>query len=344
MRNFPFVRASFVCGAGMLMIMAAGPVSAQMTSVTTFDRTLETLRGSVAGLLKENAKINTENLAARARIKALREDLRSLQAETRRLEDKEAAELQRIQKRSGGVEALKLQVTETDAALKRARDEGAAEQAKFNALENEEKALRQKADTLSGDITLMDGSGVVRNGAVALKAEQEELQKGLSNVVNRVQEAKRQWQDINAVVTSGPQQLEALKAENNTLLKAVSQAEAELAKTNAQLVDVQAAFDKMRSEDYGDTRSGRLDSEVKEMMERNRKLESEILAITKVREEELKHLEADQEKMGGQYQAKYEELLQHHVDLKSELDSLRKQMVDLDKKRTGLESVVYPTP
>ena len=94
----------------------------------------------------------------------------------------------------------------------------------------------------------------------------------------------------------------------------------------------------------GDTRSGRLDSEVKEMMERNRKLESEILAITKVREEELKHLEADQEKMGGQYQAKYEELLQHHVDLKSELDSLRKQMVDLDKKRTGLESVIYPAP
>ena len=342
-----FVRASFACGAGTLMIMTAQPVLAQSGFATTFDRTLETLRQSVARLLKENAKINTENQAARARTKSLRDDLRSLQAETRRLEEKQAAETQRIQKRSGGVEALKLQVTEIDGALQRARDEVAAEQAKFKALEDEEKTLQQKAEALSGDIELMNrtaaGAAAAGNSTASLKKEQEQLQKALADVVNRVEEAKRQWQDINAVVTAGPQRLEVLKAENDTLLKQVSDTEAELAKTNAQLADVQAALDKMRSEDYGDTRSGRLDSEVKEMAERNRKVESEILTITKTREEELKRLQADQEKMGSSYQTKQEELLQRNVDLKFEVDTLRKKMVDMDKKKALLEAEIYPS-
>jgi chromosome segregation ATPase len=341
-----FVRASFICGAGILMIMIASPVSAQRASVAVFDRTLETLRQSVARLLKENAQINTANLGARARIKVLREDLRSLEAEARHLEEKEAAERQRVQSRNGGVEALKLQVAEADGVLKRTRDEVLAEQAKFNALENEEKILRQKADALGADVALMSRSRANAdkegNSFDALKTEQETLQKKLADVVNRVEEAKRRWQDINAVVTKGPEQLEVLKVENDKLVKAVSQAEADLTRINAQLADVQAAFDKMRADDYGDTRAGRLDSEVKEMTERNRNLESEILTITETREEALKRSQADQEKFGSQYQAKYEELLQHNVDLKFELDSLRKQMVDMDKKKAELEAVVYP--
>jgi hypothetical protein len=32
------------------------------------------------------------------------------------------------------------------------------------------------------------------------------------------------------------------------------------------------------------------------------------------------------------------------VDLKFELDSLRKQMVELDKKKAGFEAAVYSTP
>jgi chromosome segregation ATPase len=339
-----FVRAFL--GAGMLMAIAVQPVAAQRASLATFDRTLETLRQSVARLLKENAQINTDNGAARARIKALKEDLRSLEAETRRLEEKETAERQRVQNRSGGVEALKLQVTEADGVLKRVRDEVSAEQAKFNALENEEKMLRQKADALSTDMVLLNksgaSSGAARNSFDALKAEQEELQKKLADVVNRVQEAKRRWQDINAVVTKGPQQVEALKVENDKLVKAVSQAEADLTRINAQLVDVQAAFEKMRTEDYGDTRLGRLDSEVKDMTERNRKLEAEILTIVQTKEDALNRVQADQEKSGSQYQAKYEELLQRNVDLKFELNSLRKQMVDMDKKKAELEAVIYP--
>jgi DNA repair exonuclease SbcCD ATPase subunit len=345
--NF-FVRAVIVCGVGILMMAGAQPVAAQGVSVTAFDRTLETLRESVSSLLKENTKINSENLAARARIKALREDLRSLEAETRRLEEKEAAERKKVQTRSGGVEALKLQIVEADEALKRIRDEVAVEQSKFNDLEKEEKAVRQKADALSGDIALMKRAGAnseMTDNAAALKKEHEQLQKDLAGVVNRVQEAKRQWQDMNAAVTAGPQQLEALDRENATLVKAVSETEAELTRINAQLADTQAAFDKMSSKEDADSgRSGRLNAEVKEMTERNRKLESEILKITQSREQELKRLQADQGRPGEQYQARYEELLQRNVDLKFEVDSLRKQMVDMDKKKAGLEAVVYPTP
>jgi len=344
-----FVRAVIACGVGILMMAGAQSAVAQRASVTAFDRTLETLRESVSSLLKENTKINSENLAARARIKALRADLRSLEAETKRLDEKEAAERKKIQTRSGGVEALKLQIVEADEALKRIRDEVAAEQSKFNDLEKEEQVIRQKADALSGDVAVMNRAGanseMTDNTSVSLKQEQAELQKELVGVMNKVQEAKRQWQDINAVVTAGPQQLETLDRENATLVKAVAETEAELTRINAQLADAQAAFDKMSSKEADDSaRSGRLNAEVREMTERNRNLESEILKITQSREQELKRLQADQGRSGEQYQARYEELLQRNVDLKFEVDALRKQMVDMDKKKAGLEAAVYPTP
>ena len=126
------------------------------------------------------------------------------------------------------------------------------------------------------------------------------------------------------------------------LVKAVSQAELQLAGASTRLADTQAALERWRSEDYSDIRAGRLDSEVKDMAERDRKLESEILTITKAREDKLKHLAEDQEKQRKEYEARQQALMQHNVDLKIELNSLRKQMVDLDKKKSALEAEIYP--
>jgi chromosome segregation ATPase len=330
----------------MLMIMATSPAGAEQSSLATFDRTLETLRQSVVRLLKENAQINTDNVAARSRIKLLREEIRSLEAETQRLEERSSAEDQKMRARSGGAEGLKQQLAQADGALKRARDDVSAEQDRLSALEDEEKTLRLKIEASSAELARLGAnnanSTAASQGLDALRAEQEDLKKQLSEVVNRVEEAKQRWQDINAVVTKGPEQVEVLKAENTRLVNAMSEVEGSLVSGNAQLADLQAAFDKIRAEDHSDIRLGRLDSEVKDMAERNRKLESEVLTITRTKEETLKRLQADQEKLDKHYRAQYEELLQRNVDLKAELDSLRKQMVEMDKKKAGLEALVYP--
>jgi chromosome segregation ATPase len=329
-------------------VMGVRSVLAQTSSAASFDHTLETLRQSVVRLVKENEQINAGNLLSRSKIKSLQEELRSLEAEAARVEAKKAAEIQKVQSHSGGVAALKAQVAEVDGALKQVRDDLTAEQVQFKALENEERDLQQKADVLRADVAAMNKPGSssekARDEVASLQAEQGVLQQQLFDIVNRVQQAKQQWQDMNAVVTTGPQQLVSLQAEQDAFAKALPQAEADLANLGVQLTDMQTTLDKLRSEDYSDTRSGRLDSEIKDMAERNRKLESEILTTTKISEEKQERFKADQEKTQKEYQARQDELSQRNVDLKFELESLRKQMVDLDKKKSLLEAALYPTP
>ncbi len=340
------VRTILASSIGAFIMVSGQSVLAQSGSVATFDRTLETLRQSVAGLVKENQAINAENIAMRARIKGAQEALRSLQAEAQRLEVKKAAEMQRNQNHSGGVDALKAQVAQVDGTLNQARSEFSAEREKFQALQQEQSVLEQKADALSAEISAMSmpgaSSNAVRKDLDALKAQQGVLQRQLLDAVNKVQQAKLRWQDANAVVTTGPEQLAALKVERDALAKTLPQSEADLTKLSNQVAEMQSAVDRLRAEDYSDIRAGRLDSEVKDMAERNRKLEVEILALTKAGEEKLKRFEDDKEKIRKQYEAKQEDLSGRNAALKSELNSLRKQMVDLDKKKAVLEASIYP--
>lgn len=339
------VRAVLVCGIGMLMMVTAQSAGAQGKSASTFDRTLERLRQSVAGLVKENQGINDQNTEARARIKALQQELRSLQTEAMHLEGKRNAQVQRTQNRSGGVEALKAQVEKADGALKQVRDEAAAEEARLKELEDEETGLKKKADGLSADIAAMAASGSSSKEAeqslLALKAEKNALEKQLFAVMKRTGDAKRQWQDAHAMATTGPQQMDTLKAEHEMLVKAVSQTESDLTVINARLLEAKAALEKLNAEDYSEMHAGRLESEIKDMAVRNNKLESQIVMITKTREEKIKRFEEEQERSRQEYQAKEEELLKRNADLKAELASLRQQMVDLDKKKSSLESELY---
>jgi chromosome segregation ATPase len=318
-----------------------------MDPLANLDNTLETLRESVAALVKENQAINAENLNMRARVKGAQEDLRSLQAEARRLEEKKTAEMQRAQSRSGGVTGMKAQISQVDLALKQARDDVASEQALLNRLENEEIALRQRTEALSAEMAATGRSRAsvekIEKDLVSFEEEQVILQKKLSDVVNRVEKAKRQWQDAYTMASAGPQQVEALKAEYEALLKDLPGAEAELSKVSAQLAGAQAALDKL-SEDYGQSRADDISGEVRDMAERNSQLEFQILEITKSKEEKIKGLEDKNAKARAEYMAKHQELLQRNVDLKAELDSLRKQMVDLDKKKAALEASIYPAP
>lgn len=341
-----FVRMALGCCVLALLVSAAWPAAAQMTTGMTFDRTLETLRQSVASLLKENEAIGSRNASMRAKIRGLQADLSSLQAEAGRLEAKKEAQLHKAQGRTGGVDALKEQVARVDGILKQTRDEVAAQRDRYKALEDEEILLKQKADALHADMASMRAPGAsseaVGMDIAALREEQSSLKRQLSGVTDRVEAAKRRWQDAHDTVTAGPQQIEAFRAERDKLVKALPEAESELLRMDARLADIKADLEKLRSEDYSDTRAGRLESELKDMVERDRNLEVEIQSIIKTREERSRRSQEDREKARREYEARKAELDKRNRELRDELDSLRKQMVDLDKKKIDLEAVIYP--
>ncbi len=350
MKTGYFIRAGLGCLAALaasgFSLSEAGQFSQQSTgTVSTFDRTLEVLRESVASLVQENKSLNEQNLGMRARINAVGEEIRSLEAESARIQVKKSAEIERARRRTGGVEAIKDQVGRMDGALKQVRSDIAAQQAALSALEDQERTLGQKSDALNAAINI-SGSGSAAWGQefAALQAERDSLQKDFYDVANRVQQAKKQWQDIHTAVTAGPEQAEALKSENQMLVASISRIDGDMARVGAQLAAAQAGLDKLLAEDLTDVRAARLESEVKDMADRNRRLEAEIVVLENGRDEKLARLEKERQVAREQYAARKEDLLVRNMQLRVDLDDLCKQMVVLDKKKAALEADVYPAP
>ena len=339
-----FLTAMILAGSGLLFLP---PAFAQNTPRgSTFDVTLETLRQSVARVARENQEINARNQAMRARIKLLNDRLRSLQADTARLEARRSGLMARAERRTGGADAMKEQLAKTEYDLQEARKNKAAQDASLTSLQDEERLAQEKINSLNEDIAAIRGGASeampVRQDILVARKDKESLQARLQEAVRDLQAATREWQDLNALVTTGPQQVVGLKSDQEKLQKALTQVEADLARDNARLPQAQAELDKILQEDYSETRAQRLESDVKEMGERDQKLVAEIATIEKSRGEGQARQQVRQETLRKEYEAKHEEFLKRNKDLRQQLDALRRQMVDLDKKKSALEAGVYP--
>ena len=325
-------------------LLVAAPVFAQEKAVGTFDTTLETLRQSVADLAKTNQALNVRNAEMRSQIKVLNNEVRSLETDARRLEVKKAAQLEKAQQRTKGPDALKARLGQADEELKKLVDESALIKEKIDPVEAEERVLQQKADALNADIAALSapgGSASWNKDIAQAQAVRDQLQLQLDDVLKRVQDQKRAWQEMNTLVSTGPQQVDVLKAEQEALGKAVPQAEADLARINAQLTEAQAALEKLTAEDYSDVRVARMESEVKDLGERNRKMETDTFTAQKMRDEKLRRSAQEKEARIQQYETSKAELSRRNTDLRNELDQLRKQMVALDKKKSLIEQGVF---
>ena len=328
----------------ILSFAGQGYVGAQ--AVNTFDYTLETLRQSVSSLMKENQDINAKNIAMRAQINQLSDELKTLQVAGSRLEIKKAAQLQKGKERMSGVDAVKTQLAHMEDAQKGVDQEIIKENDRIKVLENEDRLLQQKVDDLSTQISESAAAGNVseewRKDVEAAKLQRDNSQKSLYEVAGRLEESKKAWQDINLMLTTGPQQLEVLKAEQAKLEKALPDAEKDFAKVKADLTEAQAALDKLKAEDYSEARVQRLDADVKAMGEDNRKLEADIFSAQKISEEQMRRFNENQETMRVEYESKFQSASIHNQELRKELHDLREEMVALDKKKSELEALIYP--
>ncbi len=339
-----FITIVFLMGMAPLFLP---PVLAQNTlQGATFDTTLETLRQSVARVARENQEINARNLAMRAKIKLLNERLRSLQAESSRLEAKRSDMMIKVGRSSGGIDAMKEQLARTEEELHGVRRDKDVQYAQFKSLQDEERLAQEKIVALNEDIMAIRGGGPgaapVRQDILQARQDQASLQAQLQEAVRNLQAATKEWQDLDTLVTTGPQQLAVLKNDHERLQKALAQAEADLARDNARLPEAQAEFDKILLEDYSAARAQGLESDVKDMAERNQKLEEEIAAIQKSRGEGQARQSLQREHMRKELEAKHDEFFQRNKALRQQLDELRREMVDLDKKKAALEAGIYP--
>ncbi|MBF0330699.1 MAG: hypothetical protein HQL17_02090 [Candidatus Omnitrophica bacterium] len=331
----------------LLLSLLAGVVSsprvfAQSDIPATFDYTLETLRQSVSNLSQENQALNAQNLAMRNKVKAAEVSLSSLQDESKRLQVKRTTLLERERRKAGNVDVLKEELARLDDVLKKTRDSVGLEEVQIMSVETEVQALQQK---LTASNAQGSGSDEVlppfRAEMDSAKAAHEEAKKEFFDVANKLQEAKRQWEELNAAVTTGPKQLDALRAEQEALKQSVAGLEVEVTSLKAKNVEAKAVWDAFKAEDHSDLRFGRLESEFKELSERNRKVEVDLFAMQKTQDEKLKRMQEQRDAKRQVFQSKMSELSAKNQQLRQDLKALRQQMVTLDKKKAQLEGGIF---
>ncbi|MFH0753323.1 MAG: hypothetical protein V2A70_02010 [Candidatus Omnitrophota bacterium] len=324
---------------------AGAVVDAQSDIPSTFDYTLETLRQSVLRLSKENETLAAGNTAMHGKIKALEGDLRSLEEESRRLNDKRAAQLEKERRRPGNADLLKENMVRSGEALKVLAKNTADEEAQLKKSEIEMQGLQQQLDSFKADMVVLDNPEVVskpfRTQMILAQQARESARKEFYDVANQLQDTKKRWQEANAVVLMKPKQIEAVKLDEEGLKKTVAGLETDLAALKTRLTQAQATSEAFKVEDCSDLRFGRLESELKDVTDRNRKAEIDLLGMQKIQDEKLKRRQEERDSKRKKLQATMDELGMRNQQLRKDLSALRQQMVTLDKKKAKLEGDIY---
>ncbi len=311
-----------------------------------FDATLETLRQSVARVAQENQQINARNLEMRAKIKVLNDRWRVLQTDSARLETKRSDLMVKAGRRTGGVEAMKEKLAKTEGYLQEARKSRVAQEAQLKILQAEEKLIQERVAALNEDIAsarkALSGGGAARADILVSRQDKESLEAKLREAARDLQAATKELQDLETLVTTGPQQVDVLKNDHERLKKAVAQAETDLAVGNAKLPEAEAELVRLSQEDFSEPRAQRLEADVKDMADRNQRLEAEVIAIMKSREKSKEGQQSRREALRLECQAKYDEVFKRNNDLRQQFDALRREMVELDKKKAALEAGIFP--
>jgi len=323
-----------------ILCFTAPAVWAQQTVQTSFDYTLTTLRESVDALARENKEQESSNEQIRLRLQAMAQELKRLQAdEARVLEQIEAAD---------GRQQKKMESSRSPAARAyRLRQESLAIDEEFGKL-TETIAAQEKADqeldsaikALEKDIrSLMAGehpvSGVEDPNLVK---ERDRLNEQKREALVSLQQVRQQWLDLQGIHALGPENAEALRASRDRLAKQLKRQRELNTGLSQQVVEEEKLWKDMASPaGVGRTGGTDIEQETATLKARSQALAREIERLRQVGAERAQKTKAAFEQERSQWESKLADREARNSVLRAELDELRKEMIDLDKKKSSLE-------
>jgi chromosome segregation ATPase len=235
--------------------------------------------------------------------------------------------------------------------LARLRQESASIDEEFGKLsatvsekDKADQALGQAIEALGQDIrSLKAGVHPALSGEGALLAEQRDrLRKQSSAALVSLQAARQQWLDIQGVNDLGPERVEALRKGRDEL-EALIQAK-ELSKAN--LLKQAAEDENTLAELTSPTKANgsgiaQLEQELRSLNSHSQGLGSELQKLQQSDMDRTRKINESVEQEKQQWEAKLAEGVGQNKALRLELDKLRKEMIDLDKKKAAMEKALY---
>jgi predicted nucleic acid-binding Zn-ribbon protein len=211
--------------------------------------------------------------------------------------------------------------------------------------EQADQALALEASTDALVVAeLKSGAGTVDvEGDLDLLARRKkELEKLARDSSGTLAVAREEWLGLRGITEGGPARIEALKAEGSALGQQVQLKEAAIKEMRAMLNEQEAFLARFSASPVANETNARdLERDISVLSEKVRILSKDVAKIDKERQERERKIEQQRQKDVEKAEARKSNLELQNRALRDEFDRLRKNMVDLDKKKSQLERRVY---
>jgi len=336
-RGFFFFVMCCVAAPGVAMGEGTDVKSAQ----ASLDYTLTTLRGSVEKLTQENQTIAATNEKLRAQLPSFQIELSNLQRDEAKLAEQFSALEGKYQKRTAGLRGVKEQVIRGQAESL-FLDKEMAEVLK--AIEAKEKvdadfrtAVEKKAEEI---VILKTPTSGVEEDAARLVQEKNRLQAEIEAKTVSLQQARDEWLELQGIIQGGTGRVAVLRKERDNFVRTIEAKKNSCARISEKLAKGQEGRDGVKA--LGNPENiAALEGELRKLDEEYRSVTRELSGLKKGESEKTKKgidpIENERRKLEGQIAAATD----RNSSLKLEVNRLRRQMVDLDKKKIQMERVIY---
>lgn len=296
---------------------------------------------SVLANLKESAeKLNEDNDQLAARDKYIRQQILQLQGQLGRLESQgntlseAVSQLQDSDTRqSRQVIRLQQESSDLDGHIQKAQGAVKPAQRALDAAYAEDQKLLLQLKSMTGAPPMQD------TGSAGLPSA--DVQKEKLKLMKMIYDSQARQEDLHqaimAMQKNAPLQPAAAALAHQQLLKQQIQ---ELGSQIASVPQDPAGANQDNAFDEGQIR--RLEDELKDLEKNYTQLKDLMGQMDK--KAHAAKMAADERAQEGKWQANIEDLNRQGVGLRAQLDDLRSQMVDLDKRKSSLEEMIKQLP
>ncbi len=322
---------------------AAGDLADIQSAQNSLAYTLSNLRNSVEKLTKENQELGAVNDRLRQQLGSLQNELVALQRDDSRLLEQYSSLEKKHKKKIEAIRSVEDQV----ARLK----EEEVNLSKAMASISEEITDRERADADLGAVVEQKESEVsaaMRQPVKEQAADEPELIAARNRLLQKsragevlLQRTRDEWLELQEVVQGGKQRLESLKKSKANLVRAIEGKEEECVQLADKVRAEQSIIDDISApEKISPSGIAILEQELRSLNYKSRVLDKDLRAWQKGDNRSQMASEKESSEL-SKLEVKVNEMVERNNKLKAERDQLRRQMVNMDKKKARLEKAVY---
>jgi chromosome segregation ATPase len=341
-RSIEALAVLFLWSSAVVPVVLSADYMAGLPS--SLDSKMTTFKDSIVKLITENKSLAETNDGLRAKIKAIREQIRALKNDESRLRAQMNTVNTHYQKRRGSIDGLQTSLADDVQVLASMKNEQLMIEADLKSKESTADDFQNQVEALQKEIqgrtSVADPAAGLGPSQEALQTERASLEKELAESTSRVDLLKNEWQSLSVALSSGSGQAKAFEKDQSQLKQDLARKEDALKELRQQSLDQEQLLEKLSNEESATTLLAQRQGEIDALDLELQTLQNIVGAL----EEKIALLEKGADRESPQRKRKEEflkDLSVRNMSLKSELSRTQQEMVKSDKKKSLLEKALY---